>query len=333
MPRTTRVDFPGAWHHVVNRGLAKRTVFENRADMRRFLAGLARAVRRGEIELHSYCLMTTHFHLLVSSPRGLLSTAMRRVEQSYVRRFNRQRRRDGSLFRGRFFSRPVHSDADRRIVVRYIDHNPVAARVVDVPTEYEFGSASRFASDSVPPWLAMGWMRDVLAGAAFAGRSRAETYLDAFGEIGADHRHLVHRRMEHRPRESDPLDDLLAAAPEAVRQWMMRKARLADGSRPGLPLLGPRSAMLACADDQARRGPWSVVVRSRSRDASRLAQVYLLRDGCGFSFAEIANQQGISPATASRCFDAHLAAMKEDHDYAARLATLAQDAFRRCHQR
>jgi hypothetical protein len=64
----------------MNRGIARRTVFENDADVRYFLAQLARAVRAGGIEVHAYCLMTTHFHLLVRSPAGGLSTAMRAVQ-------------------------------------------------------------------------------------------------------------------------------------------------------------------------------------------------------------------------------------------------------------
>ena len=63
--------------------------------MRYFLSRVARAVRRGEIEVHSFCIMATHFHLLVRSPTGRLSEAMRRIQNEYVRYFNRKRRRDG----------------------------------------------------------------------------------------------------------------------------------------------------------------------------------------------------------------------------------------------
>ena len=65
MPRLPRRDAPGRWFHVMNRGIARRTVFESREDVRYFLSRVARAVRRGEIEVHSFCIMATHFHLLV----------------------------------------------------------------------------------------------------------------------------------------------------------------------------------------------------------------------------------------------------------------------------
>src|SRR5262245_12079043 len=128
--RRPRLDEPGTWHHVINRGVARRTLFEGESDIRFFLAELARAVRRGEIELHAYAIMSTHFHLLVCSPNGLLAVAMRNVEREYVRRFNRVRRRDGPLMRGRFLSKPVFSLAYRRLLVRYIDFNPVRASLV-----------------------------------------------------------------------------------------------------------------------------------------------------------------------------------------------------------
>src|SRR5437867_1139696 len=103
----------------MNRGIARRPVFETRADIRFFLACLARAVRRGELEVHVFCVLTTHFHLLVRSPIGRLAVAMKRIENAYVRYYNRTRRRDGPLFRGRFRSRPVESLRYRNLLVRY----------------------------------------------------------------------------------------------------------------------------------------------------------------------------------------------------------------------
>jgi hypothetical protein len=76
MPWISREDLVGAWHHVVNRAIERRMMFERRADFRFFCAQLARSVLRGAIELHAFCLMGTHDHLLVRSPLGNLGTAM-----------------------------------------------------------------------------------------------------------------------------------------------------------------------------------------------------------------------------------------------------------------
>jgi len=93
----------------MNRAVARRSLFETREDIRFFLAGVVRSIRRGELEVHSWCVLTTHFHMLVRSPKGQLSEAMRRIQNSYARYFNRKRRRDGPLHRGRFTSKPVES--------------------------------------------------------------------------------------------------------------------------------------------------------------------------------------------------------------------------------
>src|SRR5436190_877467 len=130
MPRRPRADRPGRLHHVMNRGIARRTVFETRADRRKFLALLAREVREGGIELHAFVILGTHYHLLVRSLDGRLSETMRRVQNAYVRWFNRMRRRDGPLFRGRFRSIPLESTRYAHTLIRYIDQNPVEARLV-----------------------------------------------------------------------------------------------------------------------------------------------------------------------------------------------------------
>ncbi len=110
MGRKPRQDTPGSWHHVVSRGIATRPLFETRDDIRFFLSRLATEVRKGRIEIHAYSILTTHYHLLLRSPRGELSEALRIAQNAHSRRFNRLHRRDGSLIRGRFFSKPILDD-------------------------------------------------------------------------------------------------------------------------------------------------------------------------------------------------------------------------------
>ena len=93
-------------------------------------ASLAREVRAARIRCHAFCFPTTHFHLLVESPAGELSEVMREVQKRYVRTFNRKRRRDGPLVRGRFWSKPVRSTYYRHALVRYIDNNAVRTGLV-----------------------------------------------------------------------------------------------------------------------------------------------------------------------------------------------------------
>lgn len=117
MSRRGRRDGPDTWHHVMNRGIARRTLFDHRRDMEVFQGQLRDAVERGELEVHSYCLMGTHDHMLVRSLEGRLATAMQRVQTESSRWFNRSRRRDGTPVRGRYRSRRIESLSYRRAVV------------------------------------------------------------------------------------------------------------------------------------------------------------------------------------------------------------------------
>ncbi|MEL6311858.1 MAG: transposase [Bacteroidota bacterium] len=85
MGQRRRHDEPGAYHHVVNRGMARRPLFDGRSEGRHSLAQLAKRVRVGQLEVVAYSLMTTHFHLLVRSPTGELSEAMRKITNAHSR--------------------------------------------------------------------------------------------------------------------------------------------------------------------------------------------------------------------------------------------------------
>ena len=155
MPRRSRKDAPGRLHHIMNRGIAKRVVFPDHAAKQRFILLLACSVRRGELEVESFCVMDTHFHLLARSPAGRIDYPMMRVLNSYARYFNRRFRRDGPVFRGRYRSWPVMTVAYWRVLVRYIDFNPVKAGICHEPAEYRYGSARLYALRRAGPrWLA-----------------------------------------------------------------------------------------------------------------------------------------------------------------------------------
>src|SRR5262245_4791445 len=213
--RRPRLDEPGTWHHVMNRGIARRAVFEGEADIRFFLAELARAAHRGEIEIHAFAILSTHFHLLIRSPDGLLAVAMREVEREYVRRFNRLRRRDGPLMRGRYLSKPVLSLAYRRLLVRYIDFNPVRAALVPRAAQYPFASAHHYAQRRGPPWLTRGWIEDEVRDATGAPSYDPAGYVDVFGgAVSEPERRLVAARAASAAQD-DAADVLVRAAPAA----------------------------------------------------------------------------------------------------------------------
>lgn len=330
MARRPREDRPGSWHHVVNRAIAKRPYFETRGDQRYFLAQLAAEVRSGRIEVHAFCLMTTHFHLLLRSPIGELSEAMRRIQNRYSRRFNRLRRRDGPLIRARFFSKRADTDLYRRAIVRYIDINPVRAGLVRKSAEHEFGSARAYVGGRVPPWLTRDWVMERALAITGSQEFSPRCYARAFGPRGPDEVDslccFVERRMGS-ASDRDPLEDLVGTTPQEVQDWMRRKALLADGHEIGLPVCGVVGLVRALEEDVERAGEWLVDRRGRTWRGSELARVGLLRTLCSVPWSTVAELTGWSIDLSRRRLREHRAALHDDAQHAARVERIATAAL------
>lgn len=321
------MDEPGSWHHVINRGIGKRPMFECRDDHRYFLSALARQVRAGRIEIHAYCLMTTHFHLLVRSPVGRLAEAMRQAQNLHSRRFNRRRRRDGALIRGRFFSRRVDSDEYRWAVVRYIDANPVHAGIVHSADEHEFGSARAYMGNLNPPWLTRSWVEtyisEVFPSAGFDAVAYSTVFSSAPSKELAAIRELVEARMAaRRPKHVER--PLLKSAPESVRRWLRRKTRMADGLSAELPLCVPSILDEALTSDCRERGAWMVKEGKRTWDGAEIARIALLHEVCGKSWREIAISEGEEPTRMRRLYGTHQRLLHNHPEYSQRVRAIVR---------
>ena len=332
MARHARYDSPGSWHHVMNRGIAKRTLFESELDIRAFLARLACSVRAGRIEVHAYSILTTHFHLLVRSPEERLSETMQLLQNSYSRWFNRSRHRDGPLYRARFRSKRVDSDEYRIDLLRYIDDNAITAGLAETPAAYPYSSAFHYAQPRGPVWLERGWVESFVMELTRTREYLPEDYPGAFGEpLPAGLRRLIERRIELQSAGIDPLGDLIGAAPPHVLDWMRRKAKLADGTSVGLPVCDAADVTSIVADASAARANWRLASVGRPTDAWKILEVALLRELCGATFAEAGKRTGTTTNGACKRYARHQRALEEDSDYAVVLGELATLAVTRCH--
>ncbi|MEE8411098.1 MAG: transposase [Acidobacteriota bacterium] len=152
--RPLRIEFDGAWYHVMNRGAGRRLVFWSAAHRAMFLQLLGEISTIYGIEVHAYCLMENHYHLLLRTPNAGLGRAMRHLDGVYTQRFNRQVGTDGALFRGRYKSVLVGEDSHLCCVSRYIHLNPLEAKLVARPEEYRASSYRAYLGlESVPAWL------------------------------------------------------------------------------------------------------------------------------------------------------------------------------------
>ena len=127
MSRPLRIEFPGAWYHVMNRGAGRKHIFRQPDHRNVFHDLLGETYSLYGWEIHAYCLMDNHYHLLIHTPRGNLGRAMRHLNGLYTQRFNRSMKTDGPLFRGRYKAILVDANNYLLQVSRYIHRNPLEA--------------------------------------------------------------------------------------------------------------------------------------------------------------------------------------------------------------
>ena len=164
MARPLRLEFEGAWYHVMNRGAGRRDIFADDDQRERFLDLLGELLERFGVETHAYCLMGNHYHLLLHTPAANLSRAMRHLDGVYTQHFNRSNATDGPLFRGRYRSIVVEADQYLLQVSRYIHRNPLEAGLVDDLVDYPWSSYRAYALDTdVTPWLYRSTIRSALS--------------------------------------------------------------------------------------------------------------------------------------------------------------------------
>lgn len=140
MGRRLRQSWAGGLFHVMNRGVARQPVFFDDSDRVEFGRRLAALHVDFGVETVAYCLMTNHYHLLLRPTAGRLSDAMQHLGSVYTRHTNARIGRDGPLFRGRFASVPVTSDAQLFRTVRYVHRNALDLPGVSKVERYRWSS-------------------------------------------------------------------------------------------------------------------------------------------------------------------------------------------------
>jgi putative transposase len=127
MPRTPRSLLNDGVFHVTARGVAGGALFCDETDRVDFLVELTRTASALLWTCHAYCLMTTHYHLLLESSRDDLSRGMQRLNGLYAQRFNARHGRRGHVFEQRFQAYAVEGDDHFAAATKYILENPLKA--------------------------------------------------------------------------------------------------------------------------------------------------------------------------------------------------------------
>jgi putative transposase len=160
MPRKLRLEYPGAVYHVMNRGDRCEPIFLCDGDRELFVQTLGEACAKTGWQVHAYCLMGNHFHLVVETPRANLVSGMRWFLGTYTARFNRRHKYLGHLFSGRYRSLIVDGSGGGylKAVCDYVHLNPVRAKLLQPGqrlADYRWSSWPEYLrrAGNRPEWL------------------------------------------------------------------------------------------------------------------------------------------------------------------------------------
>ncbi|GAX60617.1 transposase and inactivated derivatives [Candidatus Scalindua japonica] len=154
MARPLRIEYPSAFYHITTIGVGRQNIFFKDYDRKVFLEKLGDLHEKWGIIFHGYCLMTIHYHLELETPGGGLSRPLQWLNHVYAGYVNKEYKRVGHLFQGRFKSVLVEADEHLHVLSCYIHMNPVRAGIVRRPEEYRWSSYRDYlGTRQCPKWL------------------------------------------------------------------------------------------------------------------------------------------------------------------------------------
>ena len=235
MSRPLRLEFEGALYHVTSRGDRREPIFEDDADRSTWLEVFAQGLERFDATAFAYCLMGNHYHFVVQTHQPNLSRLMRQTNGVYTQYYNRRHAKVGHLFQGRFKAVIVDEEAYFLEVCRYVDLNPVRARMVKRPQDW--------------PWSSYG---------AHTGRVTAPAWLDS---------QALHRRLAPRAPRRDGPDGYarFVAQGRGVKLW--------DEALSGQIFLGGE-AFMKRMQARIEVAPDREIPRAQRRPAARALEYY-----------------------------------------------------------
>ena len=188
MARPLRIQWPGALYHVTARACLGRFAFRDLTSRHTFLILLEKTIRTCEWRCHAYCLMTSHFHLVIETPQPNIAAGMQRLNGVYAGFANHRHGERGHLFEGRYGAKLIESDEHLKEVWRYVALNPVRADRCALPEEWEWSSyAATIGLAPVPRFLTT----ELVLGHFSEDVALARRLLRTFVEDGLDNARCV----------------------------------------------------------------------------------------------------------------------------------------------
>ncbi|MEA2014884.1 MAG: transposase [Thermodesulfobacteriota bacterium] len=308
MARPLRIEYPGAFYHIINRGNSGESIYIDDSDRHKFLDYLEMSVERFALVIHAYCLMTNHYHLIVETPNANISSAIQWLNVSYVTYYNRKHHRQGHLFQGRFKSILINADEYLLELSRYIHRNPVAAMITKLPDDYPWSSYRAYVQEgkTISPWLE---------------RDRLLSYFETTTRKAMNrYRRFVEEINE--PFMEEPTTQAVAGSVlgnESFITWIQEtflKGRTDDREIPQVKALRPnipiatviRTVAEACGCEEI-----TITEKGRKSNRAREYAIYLSRDLCGLTNALLGQQfGGISGAAVTLTCNKVIRSLQED---------------------
>ncbi len=280
MPRAERIEYEEAYYHVMNRGRGRKTIFHGKVYYDKFLEGMTEAYQRFGLEIHAYCLMGNHYHLLVKTPRGNLSRCMRHINGLYTQRYNRLQKTDGPLFRGRYKAILIESDSYLAELSRYIHRNPIEMKRPMV------AQLEKYTWSSYPAYLnktpAQEWLKREEIYQLLGYRQQYKGYR-TFVEYGVDEEIATLYRKKKYPAILGSKAFKERAYAKQENAELVTRMRKKDTDKPGSKIIVKEMATLMGVDEDliyyGRRG---------QRQTARWMAMHLCQTPGGMSLGEIA---------------------------------------------
>ncbi len=150
MPRKPRIEYAGAFYHVITRGNQKQSVFKDSTDFQKYLQLLTIYKNRTNCRIFAYVLMNNHVHLLIETQDIPLSKIMQGLNQTYTMHYNRRFRTVGHLFQGRYKAILCDREAYLLKLLKYIHLNPIRAKIAESFEAYPWSSHHAYIGKSNP---------------------------------------------------------------------------------------------------------------------------------------------------------------------------------------
>src|SRR3990172_867170 len=289
MARKPRVEFDGAFYHVIVRGNQRQRTFQDDRDRVAYLQRIEHYRQRYGFRLYAYVLMSNHVHLLLETKGVALSKIMQGIQASYTQSYNRRRRKAGHLFQGRYKAILCDRNAYLLELVRYLHLNPGRLREPEDPWRYRWSSHGAYLGKASPVKLDT---QEILS--QFGSRLDAarRAYL-GFMEDGMT--------QGHEEKYYQTLDQRFLGDERFVRE-VAERSEAKEVEIKGKKVGFARLLQAVCTMHRVESKVLLKAGRQRQWVALRAQLVYLAREWCGLTAKELAGRLHRDASMISRLY-------------------------------